>query len=692
MPEIIAEPPQRAPDYLRNPDKGGNGRPNQWRVPSVERLARRGRVPVRKKTAARLMRRAARRRPDGGRGLLARRAWRRLMDRGDHGDANAAEAVWQAFVSGPDNELWRALSRWWDPRDLTDAVVRAGTDPGRDAAARAAIGAFYDRGGLAPGDAVQRALFYTLTGHTAQYRAADPDGSLLAAAYRGANEPTRTAVRQALAGSRDLDVVEVVAGSGSASRAADLTLGERSYLARQVADRKDWGRLWDLLRDLPLDEALAATALFEDGWRPGPHRERELFARLERWSGPHALADARDALAEGDAVSTAIYGEPVAGSFSPDGGRLAVATRAAILVFEIPGMRLADLYELEEFWPTCLLDTGHAVLACDWDGPLGRGERPPALVLCERGRMQALRPRTGAVRVTPHPAGFLVLDGALGANQWHREGAYRLRLCEVGGREIRDVPLAELGYRRTARGPWAVAVDPVSGKIALGSNGLRILDRRAGRVLAACEVPGSGRITGVCWVGSGWLAATVAHSTRPPRTVDVFRLTRAGLRHAGSGGEALMPLPAGSRRTGSLPIPVPERDEIALIKDDGEVAYADVRTLTEIDEPRDLTGRHGSMLWSSPGKRYQALGGPGSVEVVSGGLCAVRELAGRPMAGMRPTDLATVSAVLRDALPGSPVRPLLELFQAFLEHRFGADVGDHRSTLAAATDDIGIRR
>jgi hypothetical protein len=44
------------------------------------------------------------------------------------------------------------------------------------------------------------------------------------------------------------------------------------------------------------------------------------------------------------------------------------------------------------------------------------------------------------------------------------------------------------------------------------------------------------------------------------------------------------------------------------------------------------------------------------------------------------------------ALPGSPVRPLLELFQALLEHRFGADVGDHRSTLVAATDDIGIRR
>ena len=56
------------------------------------------------------------------------------------------------------------------------------------------------------------------------------------------------------------------------------------------------------------------------------------------------------------------------------------------------------------------------------------------------------------------------------------------------------------------------------------------------------------------------------------------------------------------------------------------------------------------------------------------------------------TNQRRVSAVLRDALPGSPVRPLLELFQAFLEHRFGANVGGHRSTLVAATDDIGIRR
>jgi hypothetical protein len=627
---------------------------------------------VRDTTAARLMRRAARRRPDGGRGLLARRAWRRLTDRGDRGDANAAEAVWRAFVSGPDDDLWRALSRWREPRALADAVVRAGTDPGRDAAARSAIGEFYVRSGLAPGDAVQRALFYMLTGQPAQYRAADPDGSLLASAYRGADEPTRAAVREALAGSGYL--VQLVACSRSASRAADLTVDERSYLTRQVADRRDWDRLWRLLRDLPLEEALAAMALFEEGWRPGTQPERELFARLDQAS-PRALADARHALAEGDAVSVAIYGEPVAGSFSPDGGRLTVATRAAILVFEIPGLRLVDLYELEEFWPTCLLDLGHAVLACDWDGPARRAERPPALVLCQRGGMLALRPRTGAVRVAPHPAGFLVLDGALGGNQWHREGAYRLRLHELGGRDVRDVPLTDLGFPRAARGPWTVTVDPGSGKIALGGDSLRILDPRARRVIAGCEVPGPGRITGACWVGGKWLAATVVRSSRPWRTVEVFRLTRAGLRHASSGGEALIPLAAGGRRASSPPIPVPERGEIALVTDDGEVAYADVRTLTEIDERRELTGSHGTRLWSPPGRRYQALGGPGKVEVVSGGLPAVRELAGRPMAGMRPADLLTVRGVLRDALPGSPVRPLLELFEAFLEHRFGAGDG-----------------
>jgi hypothetical protein len=47
--------------------------------------------------AERLALRAARCRRDGGRGPLARRAWRRLANAGDGGDRNAIGAVWQAW-------------------------------------------------------------------------------------------------------------------------------------------------------------------------------------------------------------------------------------------------------------------------------------------------------------------------------------------------------------------------------------------------------------------------------------------------------------------------------------------------------------------------------------------------------------------------------------------------------------------
>jgi hypothetical protein len=60
--------------------------------------------------------------------------------------------------------------------------------------------------------------------------------------------------------------------------------------------------------------------------------------------------------------------------------------------------------------------------------------------------------------------------------------------------------------------------------------------------------------------------------------------------------------------------------------------------------------------------------------------------------GSTPAGLATVNAVLRDPFPAGPFRPLAKLLQAFLEHRFGADVGIGQSALAAADHDIGIAR
>jgi len=114
-------------------------------------------------------------------------------------------------------------------------------------------------GGLAPGKATQRALFFVLTGQRAQHRAEDPDGSLLAEAYREAREEQRAAVRQALAGADDLDLVRVIAGAGRGAVAA-VTPWEASYLGGQFAVRRDWAGLLQFALGLPLAAAATGSA------------------------------------------------------------------------------------------------------------------------------------------------------------------------------------------------------------------------------------------------------------------------------------------------------------------------------------------------------------------------------------------------------------------------------------------------
>ena len=79
---------------------------------------------------------------------------------------------------------------------------------------------------------------------------------------------TRAALREAIAGSGDLDLVHVVAAAGRPGRFAELTGDERQYLITQLAARGEWGLLWQFVLDLPLAEAVTAVRRFGVGWRP----------------------------------------------------------------------------------------------------------------------------------------------------------------------------------------------------------------------------------------------------------------------------------------------------------------------------------------------------------------------------------------------------------------------------------------
>jgi hypothetical protein len=548
-------------------------------------------------------------------------------------------------------------------------------------------------------------LFCVLTGQAAQHRAADPDGSLLASAYRTVGPATRAALREAIAEAGHLDLVRVVAGAGEPGRAQHITADEREYLTSQLAGRRDWDRLWRLVKDLPLANAVAAMPLFGERWRPDGDRDRALFDQLS-YPDARALAAARAALIASIVDHIGLDDHAVAGSFSPDGRRLAVATRYAISVFEMPDLTLAERYSLDVFGARRLLDVGDAVIACGEDRRWTFNQ-PSVLVRYAGGRGTVLRRQACQMLLAPHPAGFAVLDIARGSNQWHREGGYRLQLRTASGAPLRNVSVpADLGFTRSGRWPWVVAADLDTGKIALGGDRLWILDPDATRVLASCDSPGP--IAGGIWIGGDRIAAVLASGEGALNdSLSIFRVAGSKLHLEATSGN--IPDLGGVRLRHPVDLVllrdidlvcIPERGEIAMVqKHDHSVVYLDAEDLASIGETRELTGHRGTRLWASPDGHYHALAGPGwrgregTVEVVDRWLYAVAELADRPMAALGSADLDAVKAAIRDALPGSPALPFLVLLRARLEYRFGTDDGiDPATWLSDEEYDVALGR
>lgn len=155
---------------------------------------------------------AERNRPDGTHGMVARWALRALVEAADRGEQAAAEALWQVWLGHPENELWQRLTGWLHQAVLAEQALEAAVEPARPAASRQAIGAFCTRHGILPDDPLQQTVFHLLAGQTEQHRALDPDGSLLADAYRAASAESRGALRQAMVASGDVDMVRVAVG------------------------------------------------------------------------------------------------------------------------------------------------------------------------------------------------------------------------------------------------------------------------------------------------------------------------------------------------------------------------------------------------------------------------------------------------------------------------------------------------
>ncbi|NGO14131.1 hypothetical protein G5C60_42705 [Streptomyces sp. HC44] len=297
--------------------------------------------------------------------------------------AMLADAAWHDWLDDHDAGLWSLLERWGpaptasgtrvrslsrlalgdddiplEPRTLVDAALRFDHPIGARARARllapgdpeaadlfcaAALNspeaaAFCAEHHLAPAGQVQRAVFFVRTAQLEQYRALDPDGSLLALGYRGVSDEERTALRDTMSGLGILDVLRVLAGQGSQQgNFTSLAEHERAYLVEQLADRRDWDRLWSLTPLMPLPEAVRTAHEFGD-WRPSGEDDRRVFEAL-RGADWNAVTKFVDSLAgagslnslprtriwptDPDEQSIAVH----ALDFAPDGTQLAFAGR-----------------------------------------------------------------------------------------------------------------------------------------------------------------------------------------------------------------------------------------------------------------------------------------------------------------------------------------------------------------------------
>ncbi|WP_210590403.1 hypothetical protein [Streptomyces sp. GESEQ-35] len=145
---------------------------------------------------------------------------------------------------------------------------------------------------VAPADEVERAAFFVRTGQREQYRALDPEGTLLALGYRSAPSDVRRELLAAMTEMGDVDVLRVLAGQRSdRDDFASLSGPERSHLVKQLRDQHDWERLWPLVVLMPLPEAVdTARDAFICGWRPSGAYHRRLFETLQAVS-PGAVAE-----------------------------------------------------------------------------------------------------------------------------------------------------------------------------------------------------------------------------------------------------------------------------------------------------------------------------------------------------------------------------------------------------------------
>ncbi|MEU8804276.1 hypothetical protein [Spirillospora sp. NPDC048819] len=593
--------------------------------------------------------------------------------------------AWRCWIDGPVPELWTVLretgreapegegegDETWRlsrlalgtaaPDELCRAVLADSTP---EHVRQIVVKTCADRGHV-PDDAVERAAYLLVTGRYEDYRAADPDGGLLAAAYAGGPAGLRARVGSAVAAAGELDLVRVLAATRP-PRA--MSVRERGFLGGRLAAEEAWPELWRLARDLPLAEAITALRPVR-GWCP-PGLSPGAFDRLRTMPSDRVRAALSSLDLPGPLRPVHDITVVEQCALSPDGTRLAVAGRSRatddhlLLDYALPEGTVVASYTSEgrtEQWRK-LVHTGDAVIAIVGH-PAGRlvryagGER---LCLIDPPHI------TGHVR-DDICAAVLAPDGSLVAASMR--DLHVFAPPHDGTR--RTVSFGDLGLAEV----WGFALDvePQTGLIAVGGSMPAVLDAQAERVVARGE-GGPFKVEGLVFTAPSGLVTTGMSGN-----LHGWRLADGTLRREvsgtyGHGGSALTALPAHGRvwaRSGNV--------------------YVDAEDLRRTSPP-DGARPDPLSVWSTPSGAHFAVAGLDGLDVHGRYRDPVARLLDRPLADTAPSDLARADAFLAGGRYDGDTGELLTLLHICLEERYGTEIVLGPAVSPGTDTDIALGR
>ena len=626
------------------------------------------------------------------------------------------DELWRMWLARPDDALWRPLSRWQIPGSAEDvralSLVAIEPDPqrlavadlraalldaaGRDdhpiaamaqrtivaagdqglvdavceaAMAHPGLAAFCRANRFAPADPVRRVMFFVLTGQQNQLQGLDPDGSLLALGYAGADQPTRTRLQRAMLSSGGLDLVRVLVGEDRRGRIQTMTNPEVRYLAEQLAARGAWSDLWHIVLDLPLARGVRLMALFTGGWRPADDDSFELFARLRavdpntiergvnemRTSWPLAVRQAR----------IMFHGRVNDVSFAPDAPHLAVAGTARVAgIVDLVHGRLTERYDGFGASVGRVLHVGGGMFLAG-ERTNNKANTCRVLRCTDRRTETAARVRGSITSLARVGAGRFVAGTRAGD----------LLLGAVGDAAPNAVPVSRLGLDREQDWPRAVAVDPAGERLAILGRSLTLTDAAASHVLARGYQQ---TVVARAVLLDRDVLATAdqsGHVSLLRRSQDVLRPT-GQTSVVGLGGLAC----AAARR------------QVVIASRSGNLHFCDQATLAALGVVRGPGDGDATSLHIAPRGDFLAVGSDaGFTDLYDLRVGDVPAIATRPLAAMVPAHLGALTAARRTRTVTGPPAEVLDLLQACLEHRFRFDIEiSDTVTLAAGEYDIAL--